>query len=287
MTALLYSVRWVVLIYTFVTLAFSVVSYMQLNGMILIRTSWRDEMGSYPDAFMYLATIGIIFTVTWLFNRQLHAAYLHARLSEQKVQQQSDQLEQLVEKRTEALRQEHFQRLADLHRFAVYGKEASGLLHDILNPLNALSIEIKQQKGASKKSMRGANQALHRLEQLVTGARRHLKRQRLPEEFVLEREVRAVCAMLQHKARPGEVTVEPPSSTTLLYADPVLVYKILQNVIANAVDACLEAPLHRRVVRITCAQTKEGVTVTVADTGIGMSASQLKRVFDPLLYNET
>jgi signal transduction histidine kinase len=63
-------------------------------------------------------------------------------------------------------------------------------------------------------------------------------------------------------------------------ADGVQIQQVLVNLIQNAIDSMRNAPAGRRSVTITTAGSLEQVIVRVTDTGIGIPAEDLPRVFD-------
>lgn len=282
MTALLYEGRAVWLTYLCAGLTFLTLASLQAEGKLPIRSSWKADPYSYADIIIYAATMAVIFAVTWLFNRQLHAAYLRSRASEQALREQSEHLEELVVQRTEALRQEHFQRLSDLHRFVLYGKEASGLLHDILNPLTALGLQLESlQTKKRSPQLAQAKVTLERLEQLVTGARRHMRRELAPELVSCRAETEAVFLSVQHRARENGIGLKFEGPDVQLFTDPILIYKIIQNLVANAIDACLLVPPDRRTVTVLTETVDDGVNLAIQDTGVGIAAKHLIKIFEP------
>ncbi|HSI20380.1 MAG TPA: HAMP domain-containing sensor histidine kinase [Verrucomicrobiae bacterium] len=263
--------------------AYVAIGTLQVSGVYTPVTYWKATQYSYSDIITYAITMAIIFAVTWLFNRQLHSSYLRVKSSEAALRRQGEHLEELVEERTQALRQEHFQRMADLHTFVLYGKEATGLLHDILSPLTALGLQLeslKRQKVESEQ-VKNAEATLKRLEQLVTGARRHMRREIAPEDFTLEREVDAVIQSLRHRTDRHGIVISMEGLGVVLHTDPIVIYKILQNIISNAVDASLDVPDKRRHILAKATASKEFLTVQIQDRGVGIPDQAISQVFEP------
>jgi signal transduction histidine kinase len=258
-------------------------SILQVSKFYVVTDYWKLRPDSYADIVIYAVTMAVIFAVTWLFNRQLHAAYLKSRASEEALREQSEHLEELVVQRTEALRQEHYQRVADLHRFVLYGKEASGLLHDILNPLTALGLQLSNLKRRStdRTHLAQAEATLQRLEQLVTGARRHMRREIEPESFSFHSEIKMVFQSVQHRARKNHVKLEVTGEDITLFTDPILIYKIFQNLVVNGLDACLLVPEKHNAITIHVSTDDTTVRFSVHDSGIGMTKKQVEQAFTP------
>jgi signal transduction histidine kinase len=71
---------------------------------------------------------------------------------------------------------------------------------------------------------------------------------------------------------PGEC-----DPTLTVYADPAKVQQILLNLLSNAVKF---TPAGGRI-SVGCAAEPHAVTISVSDTGIGISEEGLRRVFEP------
>ena len=68
----------------------------------------------------------------------------------------------------------------------------------------------------------------------------------------------------------------------VISTDRTLFYQLLQNVVGNAVKYT-----DRGTVNVACVADAEGLTVTVTDTGIGIPADKLERVFDEYYQVDT
>jgi signal transduction histidine kinase len=183
--------------------------------------------------------------------------------------------------------------LAHLLRLSILSQLASGLAHEINQPLTAIS------------NFAGAAIQLHRDGRLTPERSRevlgevHQQSQRAGEivrrmrGFMKKRgsgfspcDVNALAAdalalmkpeLAQHgvRARLSGTAGLPP-----VLADGIQIQQVLVNLIQNAIDAMRESPAGRRSIVVTTANGAERVVVRVSDTGRGMSAEDLPRVFD-------
>ncbi len=264
-------------------LSYVVIGILQLSRVYQVASQWKDNDYSYGDVVIYAATMTVIFVVTWLFNRQLHLAYIQAKSSESALRNQSEHLEEIVVERTKSLRQEHFQRVTDLHRFVLYGKEASGLLHDIINPLTALGLQIELIKKTQEnyENLSQAEETLKRLENLVTGARRHMRREAAYEKVSVKEEVTSVFQSFEYRTRKHGIVLHCEGADQEFYTDPILIYKIIQNLVANAIDACLLVPPARRTIAVKLEKTAKDYRLLVQDTGVGIKPEHVEHIFEP------
>jgi signal transduction histidine kinase len=73
-----------------------------------------------------------------------------------------------------------------------------------------------------------------------------------------------------------ELHIEPPQQAVTAYADIGLIQRVLENLISNALKY---TPAHGSIT-IAVSDKSERIGVTVADTGSGIPAADLDRVFD-------
>ena len=81
--------------------------------------------------------------IAWLSNREIEKSLKRARRSEAALKVERDALEITVEARTRQLREAQADQLSQLYRFAEFGQISSGLFHDLVNPLNAMSLNME------------------------------------------------------------------------------------------------------------------------------------------------
>ncbi len=91
--------------------------------------------------------------------------------------------------------------------------------------------------------------------------------------------MRSSMRLVSEAARHRDITLEvtmPPAPVTVL-ADSTRLRQVLLNLLSNAIKFTPEG----KWVYMTCARNGETLELTVADTGIGMSAEEVARVMQP------
>jgi two-component system, sporulation sensor kinase E len=168
---------------------------------------------------------------------------------------------------------------------------AAGVAHEIGNPLNSLHIHLQLmersvqklhdgEKAELEQSIDVARSEVNRLDSIVTQflkAIRPSRPQLRPENVntIVEEAVRFFTPELQDR----EIVVEQElrSDLPLLQLDRDQMKQAFYNVIKNSVEA-----MHRHgTLRIRTDLTDTHVIVRFVDTGGGMSAENLSRVFEP------
>lgn len=178
----------------------------------------------------------------------------------------------------------------EAERMAYVGTLASGLAHEIRNPLNSLSLNmqlLEEDLGGSGQSSHGrllaiTREEIGRLERLVTDflayARpRRLELEDVPAADLVARSREVLAGQIQ--AREARVTVEDRSGGARIRVDPAQMNQLLINLLQNALAAteeCGRTPL----VRLLVARDNGRVVLEVSDNGRGIPAANRERIFD-------
>lgn len=179
--------------------------------------------------------------------------------------------------------------LRQTEKLAVVGRLASSIAHEINNPLEAVTnllflIDSESLPEDIKKYVRMAQQELARVANIATQTLRFHRQSTNPKTTSLSQIIEGVLTLFQGRLLNAEITVHKQYGD----ASPVLSYEsdlrqVFTNLLSNAMDAT--APGGKIVVRerdVTHWQSgRQGVRVTIADTGHGMSAETRKMIFDP------
>ncbi|MCR4266814.1 sensor histidine kinase [Nitratireductor sp. ZSWI3] len=188
-------------------------------------------------------------------------------------------------------------RLAHASRVNALGEMASGLAHELTQPLTAI---LAQAQAGRRLLGRGDAAALEAvLEDTVTQARRAsgiLERFRdwsrpqraAPSAFDLREAIGNVEALMAQATKPGGVRLEldMPRTPVLVVADPVEMEQVVFNLVRNAVEALEGADGPGRV---TVALALDGTraVLEVADNGPGVRDDLRRRLFTPFTTTRT
>ena len=195
------------------------------------------------------------------------------------------------------------------------GRLMAGVTHEVRNPLNAMTIHLelvrehllKLQRSSrapvgtvlgldatddTAPEMQGAREHLdvigseiRRLDEVITGFVRFIR----PEELQLhpvdvQSLVAEVIALVEPDARRNGITcrADTPAGLPELRADPALLRQALLNLALNACQAMADGGRLTMGARV---EKDRRLALTVEDTGAGISADKLDRIFD--LYYTT
>lgn len=185
--------------------------------------------------------------------------------------------------------------LRSSQRVATFGRLAAGIAHEMKNRLNATAIQLELFRSEVADAPDGARRALaeraavitdqiQRLDQAVQGFLKFIRPEQLnlepvPVGRVLEAVVSIVAA--EAVARGVDVRVQCPPDVPDVSADQALLEQAFLNLTLNA---CQAMPTGGTL-RVSAAPWGRFVEVLFEDTGVGIGAEDLGRIFD--LYYTT
>lgn len=306
MSGIVINTRFAFFVAVFVAITIPVMSYLQTHRLLEVNAYWRSEPWNVTDSIVAGVIFLIIATVSWLGNREISRSLARARASEAALTKERDLLEEKVEERTRALKETQAEQMAQLYRFAEFGKLSAGLFHDLVSPLTALSIGMERLRRGNDALRRNADQigrtigtgpvsesvelvehvvrSMRRLESMVTSVQRQLSRTERHEVFLASSEIRDIVDMLAHRARTARVALRYHAVVPepVLTGDPMQFAQIVLNLVSNAIDACADVPEGQpRSVLVEFTDVDTMLQLRVIDSGCGIPAHHHARIFEP------
>jgi signal transduction histidine kinase len=192
--------------------------------------------------------------------------------------------------RLKQLQMEHMElltRFRDSDRMSSVGLIASGLAHDINNPLSGLLASLER----LARKPNDAEQAAIFLPPMVEAARhiqavlqrllqfvRHQKYEEEPVDLMLS--VEKACMLAENRLPLGvAIQRQIPDGIPMVRFDPAGLLQVLVNLLINAADAMAG---RAGQIRVEVSQSHGQVVLALMDEGPGMAPDLLERVFDPL-----
>ncbi len=183
--------------------------------------------------------------------------------------------------------------LAHMGRLQTTSEMASGLAHEISQPLYAI---VNYADGATRQLRDVSAQPedlSHVMEKIARQARRASNVISRLRAFAEKREphrsttdlnqlIKDLLDLLEHELRQSGASVELNLTRELpdVLVDRVQIEQVLVNLIHNALDAMRDEPSTRRLTIATSADDDQAVEVCVADTGHGLSTEACSKLFD-------
>jgi PAS domain S-box-containing protein len=211
------------------------------------------------------------------------------RKAEEQLREYSTRLEETVRERTRALEEEH-DRLLRAERMATVGRVSTQVAHDIRNPLAAINTGLYYLKSVvSKEHQKKIDETVKAMEGSVSHANSIMEDLL---DFSRARQFESapiflspvVTEALGTAAIPAEVKVisKLDPSVRVMGDAPKLV-RVFVNLLRNAVDAMPRGG----TVTISCSGEKGNAVVVVRDTGAGIAASNLPKLFTPFFTTKS
>jgi len=171
-----------------------------------------------------------------------------------------------------------------LNRFAELGQLSSGLFHDLLNLLNALSLRTDEEKDPSLESTFNTTK---QIEGLMEAVRRQIRGAGKKELFSLPQAINHVIQLVNYQANRAHVRISfrHNASTDITHYDaPFKFQEIIINLLLNAIESyenISRSDIRARTIEINIKEEHCIATLRVADNGCGMTPEVHRRIFEP------
>ena len=173
-------------------------------------------------------------------------------------------------------------------RLATAGRLTAAIAHEIRNPLEALInlVYLARRDAASRDEyLRLAEQEIGRLDSIAQQALGFVRETTAPEQLNPAKLIDEVLQLYMRKLQQNRITIEKHTEEGLgVLGFPGELRQLFSNLILNAMESMKDGGrLRIRVVRAHewAGEQREGVRVTVADTGSGISDVALPHIFEP------
>jgi len=184
-------------------------------------------------------------------------------------------------------------KLAHASRISLVGQVATGMLHDLGQPLSVMESSVAEasraasERGAAAQAIRRPvselQRQVERLRNTVDGLRQFIRRREPTFERVSLNDAAAWSARLlraEAQRRGATLDLDLEDRAPVIRADWVQVCQVIVNLVQNAIEAVERVAGERRVTIQTQATDAEA-TLRVIDTGPGVSPGMADRAFDP------
>jgi PAS domain S-box-containing protein len=202
--------------------------------------------------------------------------------------------------RAEERAREQLAQLAHVARLATMGEMASGLAHELNQPLCAIvnfteaCVGLLQRDGPERENLPQALNEVARQAQRAGEVIRRLRdfvKRREPERRAVDINalVREVVAFTNVELRHGDVRVRIALGKRLpkVFADSIQIEQVLVNLVRNACEAMRDADLGAKTLTIESVRRKGAVEVRVGDNGPGVPDELRHRLFEPFFTTKS
>jgi C4-dicarboxylate-specific signal transduction histidine kinase/ABC-type phosphate/phosphonate transport system substrate-binding protein len=191
--------------------------------------------------------------------------------------------------------QAHQAQLAHVSRLNTMGEMATGIAHELNQPLTAIlnysggSLRLLQKRGNGDSELHQAIVSIgndaRRAADIIKGLREFIQRgEHRRERFVLEDCIESAVELLRPRLLQHDIEVDIRRAEAVpeIVADRVQIEQVAVNLLINAIDAVCAGSQSPKKIEIGITRTDAGeVAVSVSDSGDLLSQSVIERLFDP------
>lgn len=183
---------------------------------------------------------------------------------------------------------------ARLDRMAYVGTLASGLAHEIRNPLSSMNVNLEvireELQELNSEVAQRAGELSHRVQKEVAQLNATLTsfldfalpRKEGYSHFPLRGLVEELLEAHAEELKVHDIQLElefPPSAQTVIEADRRLMHQAVRNVLVNAIQILTTSV--KRVIRIRIRELpRDKIELSISDTGPGITEENLLKIFD-------
>jgi PAS domain S-box-containing protein len=197
--------------------------------------------------------------------------------------------------------QRHQQELTHVARLSTLGEMASGIAHELNQPLTAISTNARACVRMLESHRSPWEQCADVMERISAQAERAGEVIRQIRRFVRKEEPRTVpirlsgvvdnvLALLRHDTRREAVQIQlalNPEADWVL-AQQIQIEQVVLNLVRNAIEAMADAPRGRRRIAIASERAEAGkVRLRIRDTGPGLNPKVSDNLFNPFVTTKS
>ena len=200
----------------------------------------------------------------------------------------------LERQRAERRRAEELLRLGQVARLNTLGELAAGMAHELNQPLTAVLANI-QAAGrlladeppaldTARDAMQRSAEQARRAADVVKRLRRAVERPDISgnlQPVGLQAAISNALYLLEPDFQRLAVKPAVSGATVTVIADPVALEQIIHNLLTNALQALAQVPANERALHLDVSIAGANGLLTVRDSGPGVAADVLPRLFEP------
>ncbi|MFA4930571.1 MAG: ATP-binding protein [Patescibacteria group bacterium] len=299
LTGILVELKYFLYVVIFIATIYVILSYFQITGINDPYLQWKNFDLLWSDTISYIAMFFIISVVSGLYNWEIHRSLRRALLSEEELKEERDLLEVRVEQRTKELKQSQIQQIGQLSKFVEYGRSMVGLMHDLVNPVTAISLNLSfiEKMGQDKNKIKEMQAYVHRallaakkMEKYVLSSKEKIKTKQNQARFSVADEINDVLLLFNYKAKRSGISLDLNIENGLYVVGEQSKFgQIVSNLVSNAIDAfeVNQRSTGDKKIAVNVFRFDNLVQLVVEDNAGGIKKENLKKIFEPFFTTKS
>jgi signal transduction histidine kinase len=169
-----------------------------------------------------------------------------------------------------------------LYSLAKMGYLSTGIFHDLINPLNAITLNLNQAKKENKNNnyINNASNAALNMEKLLLSTKEQFIVQDKNINFNLNEELNTTLKLVSYQAKKNQVEIIVNLDKKInIFGPNDKLNRVLVNLLLNAIEACLESKKEKKKILIKAQEKKEIIIIKITDNGCGISKENKNNLF--------
>jgi len=280
---------------------FIVFDYIQINRFGLNTETLKKSNVKFlnaPKSISYLISkykfeftlLGFAF-LSLILSLLAAVAYIgQKRKMEKKIKKLNTDLEDRVARRTKQIKDQQ-SRLAASSKLASLGEMASGVAHEINNPLTVIKMLSKKFKrienvtDAQNLSIK-INEMVDRISEIIVGMKNISRDGKdLPKTFIslskIIQDSRVLCRNRFHN-EGVDLIIKECSQNIMVHCVPVQMSQVFLNLLNNAFDAIIELNLRKdKWIKVETVVVDNKIRINIIDSGTGIPKEVATKILEP------
>ncbi len=179
-------------------------------------------------------------------------------------------------------------KIEKLHNLANIGRLSAGIIHDLINPLNAVMLNLDQALSINfknkqlRKHLSQADLASFNMKNILISAKDQVNFNDKLDFFKISSEIKKAIKIIDYKLKKENINLKLEVCNKLeIYGSKTKFNRVLSNLIINAIDACESTNKRNKEIKIKSIKQKKKIIIQIIDNGCGIPESLKKQLFKP------
>ncbi len=248
---------------------------------------WKTQSIIVIDIIIYAVMLNLTALTSRLSNREIYRSLKKARIAQNILEQEQLKMEFKLDSAVQKLEKTYIEKTAHIISTAEFGKSAQGLMHDLINPINTLTLVIDGLYN-NKVSTQDAFIHAHRVKKLISKVNaylgtisRNIHGGGVITDFSLLEEIKSVVQLHSFRARQADITIALHGDDTIITGDAVQFHHIISILLSNSIETLISCTKDKKHIIVFWKIRPETIVITVKDNGNGMSQEIIEKLFTP------